>query len=133
VKLWIDECLSPTLVERANRRGYWATCNRDRDLLGVSDRVLHKRVLEEEAVFVTNDEADFVALYRRVDLHTGLLILPQAEKREALWPLLDAALDYIERQAKASAESAAEWMLNKRVEVDPRGAPMHDDLSDTGS
>lgn len=133
MKLWIDECLSPTLVERANRRGYWATCNRDRDLLGVSDRVLHKRVLEEEAVFVTNDEADFVALYRRVDLHTGLLILPQAEKREALWPLLDAALDYIERQAKASAESAAEWMLNKRVEVDPRGAPMHDDLSDTGS
>jgi predicted nuclease of predicted toxin-antitoxin system len=133
VKLWIDECLSPILVERANRRGYWATCNRDRDLLGVSDRVLHKRVLEEEAVLVTNDEADFVALYRRVDLHTGLLILPQAEKREALWPLLDAALDYIERQTKASAESAAEWMLNKRVEVDSHGIPTHDDLPGTGS
>ena len=33
MKLWIDECLSPTLVEQANRRGYWATCNRNRDLL----------------------------------------------------------------------------------------------------
>lgn len=128
VKLWIDECLSPTLVERANRRGYWATCNRDRDLLGVRDDALHKIVIDEEAVFVTNDEADFVALYRRVDLHTGLLILPQAEKREALWPLLDAALDYIERQGKAAAETAAEWMLNKRVEIDPSSAVTHDDL-----
>jgi predicted nuclease of predicted toxin-antitoxin system len=128
VKLWIDECLSPTLVERANRRGYWATCNRDRDLLGVRDDVLHKIAIAEEAVFVTNNEADFVALYRRVDLHTGLLILPQTETREALWPLLDTALDYIERQAKAAAETAAEWMLNRRVEIDPSGTATHEDL-----
>lgn len=67
MKLWIDEYLSPTLVERANRRGYWATCNRDRDLLGVRDQILHRIVIDEEAVFVTNDEADFVALYGRVD------------------------------------------------------------------
>jgi predicted nuclease of predicted toxin-antitoxin system len=62
VKLWIDECLSPTLVKRANRRGYWATCNRDRDLLGASDSALHEIVIEEEAVFVTNNESDFVVL-----------------------------------------------------------------------
>jgi predicted nuclease of predicted toxin-antitoxin system len=132
VKLWIDECLSPTLVERANRRGYWATCNRDRDLLGVRDDALHKIVIDEEAVFVTNNEADFVALYRRVDLHTGLLILPQTQKREALWPLLDAALDYIEQEAQAADEAAAEWMLNKRVEIDPTGTATHDDLPDAG-
>lgn len=132
MKLWIDECLSPTLVERANRRGYWATCNRDRDLLGVRDDALHKIVIGEEAVFVTNNEADFVALYRRVDLHTGLLILPQTQKREGLWPLLDAALDYIERQAKAVAETAAEWMLNRRVEIDPSGTATHEDLPAAG-
>jgi predicted nuclease of predicted toxin-antitoxin system len=132
VKLWIDECLSPTLVERANRRGYWATCNRDRDLLGARDDTLHRIVIDEEAVFVTNNEADFVALYRQVDLHTGLLILPQAETREALWPLLDAALDHIEQQAKATAETAAEWMFNKRVEIDPTGKTTHDDLPDAG-
>lgn len=132
MKLWIDECLSPTLVERVNHRGYWATCNRDRDLLGASDKALHKRVIDEEAVFVTNDEADFVALYRQVDLHTGLLILPQAEKREALWPLLDTALGYIERQAKAAAETTAEWMLNKRVDIDPSGTATHEDLPDAG-
>lgn len=128
MKLWIDECLSPTLVERANRRGYWATCNRDRDLLGVADKNLHELVIEEEAVFVTNDEADFVALYQRVDLHTGLLILPQTDRREALWPLLDAVLDYIERKADAANEATAEWMLNKRVEIDLSGNATHDDL-----
>lgn len=128
MKLWFDECLSPTLVERANRRGYWATCNRDRDLLGVHDQILHKIVIDEEAVFVTNDEADFVALYGRVDLHTGLLILPQVPTREALWPLLDAALDYVEQKADAADETAAEWMLNKRVDVSPSGKATHDNL-----
>jgi predicted nuclease of predicted toxin-antitoxin system len=128
VKLWIDECLSPTLVARANRRGYWATCNRDRDLLGIADKNLHELVIDEEAVFVTNDEADFVALYKRVDLHTGLLILPQTDKRESLWRLLDVALDYIEQKTRAADETAAEWMLNKRIEVDQDGEATHNDL-----
>jgi predicted nuclease of predicted toxin-antitoxin system len=128
VKLWIDECLSPTLVARANRRGYWATCNRDRDLLGVTDKALHELVIDEEAVFVTNDEADFVALYRRVDLHTGLLILPQTNRREAVWLLFDAALDYIERTAKTEGETPSEWMINKRVEIAIDGKARHSDL-----
>jgi hypothetical protein len=128
VKLWIDECLSPTLVEQANRRGYWATCNRDRDLLGVTDDVLHRIVIEEEAVFVTNDEADFVALYQEVDLHTGLLILQQTGGREALRHSLEVGLDHIERQATGAAEPPAEWMINRRVQVGPDGAPTHGDL-----
>ena len=128
MKLWIDECLSPTLAERANRRGYWATCNRDRDLLGASDAVLHEIVIGEEAVFVTNNESDFVALCQEVDLHAGLLILPQTDRREAQWPLIDAALDYIGEKAKAADESAADWMLNRQVEVDSGGAVKHGDL-----
>ena len=128
MRLWIDECLSPTLVERANRRGYWATCNRDRGLLGIRDERLHEIVIEEEAVFATNNEADFAVLYRKVDLHTGLLILPQGDNRVAQWPLLDAALNYIEEQAEASSETAEEWMLNKRVEVGSEGAVGHEDL-----
>lgn len=128
MKLWVDECLTPTLVAQANGRGYWATCNRDRNLLGVADRDLHELVIDEEAVFVTNDEADFVALYQRVDLHTGLLILPQTDRREALWPLLDAGLNYIEREADAADETAGEWMLNKRVVVNPIGKATYDEL-----
>lgn len=128
MKLWIDECLSPSLVERANRRGHWATCNRDRGLLGISDEALHKIAIDEEAVFVTNNQADFVVLCRRIDLHTGLLVLPQTNNREAQWPLLDAALDYIERQAEVATETAAEWMLNKHVETALDGTTRHGDL-----
>lgn len=116
------------LVARANRRGYWATCNRDRDLLGIADKTLHDLVIDEEAVFVTNNEVDFVALYRQVDLQPGLLILPQTNRREAVWPLLDAALDYIERAAKARSETPTEWMVNKRVEIGVDGKAIHSDL-----
>lgn len=48
--------------------------------------------------------------------------------REALWPLLDGALDYIEQEAIATGETAAEWMLNKRVDVSPSGEATHNDL-----
>lgn len=128
MKLWFDECLTPTLVQKANERGYWATCNRDRDLLGIPDAELHPLVIEEEAVFVTNNESDFVILSRKVDLHTGLVILPQVERREAAWPLLDVVLDYIEERAGGSAEPAADWMLNKFVEVEADGSVGHKDL-----
>lgn len=128
MKLWVDECLTPTLVQKANARGYWATCNRDRDLLGISDAELHPLVIDEEATFVTNNESDFVSLSRRVDLHTGLLILPQVESRQALWPLFAAALDYIEMRAEAAEEPPGDWMLNRRVEVRADGTVMHADL-----
>jgi len=58
--------------------------------------------------------------------------LPQAEGREALWPLLDAALAYIERQAKADDETPGEWMLNKRVELKLNGSTRHVDLPNAG-
>ena len=63
--------------------------------------------------------------HQEVDLHTGLLILPQTDRREGQWPPIDAALDYIEERAKAAGEPAADWMLNRQVEVDPDGAVKH--------
>ncbi len=89
------------------------------------DPQLHPLVIHEEAVFVTNNESDFVSLSRSVDLHTGLLILPQTASREEAWPLLDVALDYIEEQAREAGEEASDWMLNKLVEVDEGGSARH--------
>lgn len=125
MRLWVDECLSPTLVQRAAARGYEATCNRDRGLLGARDQNLHAIVIAEEAIFATNNEVDFVALCQGVELHTGLLILPQTDRRERQGPLLEAALDYIEQQAAARGESPADWMINKHVEVDVDGLVSH--------
>lgn len=128
MKLWIDECLSPTLVERANQRGLWATCNRDRNLLGELDEKLYPVVLEEEAVFVTNNEADFLSLGRGAGLHSGLVVLPQGHRRETQWLLLDNAVDHIEAQAEAHDETPADWMVNRYVEVDLEGSVSHRDL-----
>lgn len=128
MKLWIDECLSPTLVERANQRGLWATCNRDRNLLGELDEKLYPIVLDEEAVFVTNNEADFLSLGREAGLHSGLIVLPQGGRRATQSLLLDAAIDHIEAQAKAHDEAPADWMVNKYVEVDPEESVAHRDL-----
>lgn len=128
MKLWIDECLSPTLVRKANERGYWATCNRDRGLLGALDENLHRIVLDEEAVFVTNNEADFVTLAGRAYLHSGLVVMPQTDTRDAQWPLLDAALDHIETHAASASEMPADWMVNRYVEVDPEGSTADDAL-----
>jgi predicted nuclease of predicted toxin-antitoxin system len=128
LKLWIDECLSPTLVKRANRRGFWATCNRDRDLLGELDEKLYPLVLDEEAVFVTNNESDFLSLAREIGLHSGLVVLPQGPRRETQWLLLDKAIDHIEAHAEAHDEAPTDWMVNRYVEIDPEGVAWHRDL-----
>lgn len=128
MKLWFDECLSPTLVERANQRGLWATCNRDRKLLGELDERLYPIVLDEGAVFVTNNEADFQSLGRQAGLHSGLIVLPQGNRREAQWLLLDKAIDYVAAQAQAHHELPTDWMINKYVEVGLDGCVAHRDL-----
>lgn len=54
MRLWIDECLSPTLVKAARRR-YEATCNEYRGLLRATDAVLYEIISREGWVFVTNN------------------------------------------------------------------------------
>ena len=125
MRIWIDECLSPTLVKRANERGLWATCNRDRDLLGALDENLYPVVLGEQTVFVTNNESDFLVLGREAGLHSGLVVLPQGDRREAQWLLLDAAIDHIEECARAADEAPGDWMVNRYVEVDLQGSVVH--------
>ena len=55
MKLWFDEDLSPTLVQVANERGFEATCNRDRGLLGATDAELRAIVQAEGFVLVTDN------------------------------------------------------------------------------
>lgn len=128
MRIWIDECLTPTLVGQANRRGYWATCNRDRGLLGALDEILHPLVIGEDCVFFTSNESDFIKLCKSADLHPGLVTMPATDSREAQWPLFDVALDYVERNAAAEGEEPAEWMVNKRVEVTDAGQVKHEYL-----
>lgn len=114
MRLWIDECLSPTLVQAARRR-YEATCNDYRGLLRAADTVLYAVVSAEEWVFVTNNHRDFRSLTARAGRHFGLVLLPQRFRSEQP-PMLEGILDYIERCSANAGLHPAVWMVNRVVE-----------------
>lgn len=101
MKLWIDECLSPTLVGVSQGR-YETTCNHYRGKLGAKDADLYAVVTEEEFVFVTNNERDFVSLTKHTDVHPGLVILPMGT-REQQKLTYAAAVAHIERCGASDA------------------------------
>lgn len=118
MRLWIDECLSPTLVGVAQRR-YEATCNEYRGLLHAKDPVLYAVVSQEEWVFVTNNERDFRALTARERLHSGLILLPQRVAADQRL-MLEAVLDYIGLHSAKADMLAAAWMTNRVVEYNDK-------------
>jgi predicted nuclease of predicted toxin-antitoxin system len=121
MKLWIDEDLSPALVEVAHRRGLDAACNRDRGLLGGSDVEVLRRCIAEDRTLVTNNFGDFRRLCETHPIHPGLVVLPTVT-RDAQKRLLDIALDHIERQAtRYGATDSAEFMINRVVELNEEG------------
>jgi predicted nuclease of predicted toxin-antitoxin system len=114
VRLWVDECLSPSLVGVAQQR-YEATCNAHRGLLGAKDPALYEIVSKQDWVLVTNNERDFRVLTERGGLHCGLIVLPQRDHAEQP-SILEAVLDYIDLHAAEADLSAAAWMTNRVVE-----------------
>jgi predicted nuclease of predicted toxin-antitoxin system len=121
MRLWIDEDLSPSLVDVAHRHGLDATCNRDRALLGGSDADVMHRCLEEDRTLVTNNYGDFRRLCESQTAHPGLIVLP-TPSREKQQQLLDLALAHVEQQAKATgAADPGEFMINRVVEVEEDG------------
>lgn len=114
MRLWIDECLSPTLDAVAQRR-YEATCNAYRGLLHAKDRVLYTVISDEEWVLVTNDERHFRTLTAQDELHSGLILLPQRARADQ--PLmLEAVLEYIDLHCREAGRLPATWMTNRVVE-----------------
>ncbi len=118
MKLWVDECLSPTPVAVAQRR-YEATCNQYRRLLHAKDARLYAVISEEEWVLVTNDARDFRTLAGGQELHAGLIVLPQRLRADQA-RMLEAVLDHIERQSAAAGVPPAAWMTNRVVEYHRR-------------
>jgi predicted nuclease of predicted toxin-antitoxin system len=121
MKLWVDEDLSPSLVDVAHRHGVDATCNRDRALLGRSDLDVRRHCMDEDRTLVTNNYGDFRQLYETNSVHPGLIVLPTSRRRRQEQQL-GIALAYIERLAKLSgAADPGEFMINRVVEVDEEG------------
>lgn len=70
--------MTPTLQDLAHARGYEATSNRQRGMLTVLDPDLYPVVVDEDWVFITNNEKDFRRLARSAGLHPGIVIVPQS-------------------------------------------------------
>lgn len=122
MKLWIDEDLSPSLVDVAHRCGLDATCNRDRALLGRSDAEVLRHCIDEDRTLVTNNLGDFRRLCERRAVHPGLIVLP-TPSREEQQQLLGIALAYIEEQTTLrTAADRGEFMINRVVEVSETGS-----------
>ncbi len=113
MRLWIDECLSPTLVDVARRR-YEATCNKHRGLLNARDEALYAVISQEEWVLVTDDD-DFLGLAVRAGLHSGLILIPQRIRSDQP-PMLEAVLDHIDMHSSNLGMPAVAWMTNRVVE-----------------
>jgi predicted nuclease of predicted toxin-antitoxin system len=120
VRLFIDENLSPRLVSVGHDRGYDVTCARDRNLLGRADREILNLCVAEDRVCVTNNADDFRELVGSVELHAGLIVLPNVA-RDRQFQLLDAALAFIEREAADGGQEPRDLMVNHVVELDPAG------------
>jgi len=93
----IDECLSPDLVQVAIDAGFECTCVRDRGLLGARDDFLMKFLLKEDFTLVTENAADFRALFGVQELHPGLICLGSEKRmdRETQRELFQVALKEI--------------------------------------
>lgn len=68
-------------------------------------------------MLVTNNEADFRALTKRGELHSGLilLLLPQRTRADQTL-MLEAVLDYIDLRCREAGTPPAAWMTNRVVE-----------------
>lgn len=75
LKFLIDECLHTSLVQVAHASGYVADHVNYLSLGGLKDWQLLPVIREREYTFVTNNGADFLALFGKEPLHPGIIII----------------------------------------------------------
>ncbi|MER8929472.1 DUF5615 family PIN-like protein [Mesorhizobium sp. M0902] len=74
MKFLIDECLSPELAKLARERGFPESSHvRWLGLAGAKDHMVTRRAVDDGYVLVTHNTTDFRGLYRREELHVGLV------------------------------------------------------------
>ncbi len=124
LRLLIDECLSPDLVDLAVAAGHVeSTCLRDRGLLGTQDWTLMKHALAEDFTLVTVNAQDFRGsgqdapggLYANTELHAGLICLNSARQMD-----LSAQRELFEIALKELSELPD--LINQVLEVIEEGS-----------
>ena len=95
MKWLIDECLHVSLVALAHGRGQVADHVNYLGLGSSKDWELMEIVIERDYTFVTNNQFDFLTLYKKEAFHAGLVVIvpnvTPARQRE----LFNAVLDHV--------------------------------------
>jgi len=72
----IDECLSQELADQARERGYFAlAASRMWRLRKRDDYRVARYALARDLILVTNDRYDFEAIYKRLEIHPGIVFI----------------------------------------------------------
>ena len=117
VKLFIDECLSPTLARLLNESGeHDAIHPLDVGRRGERDDIVIERCIVEDRVIVTENARDFRVLLGKVDLHPGLIILPAID-RAGTWQMLRQVIDFLTARG-----DPMKIMVNHVAEIDLSGS-----------
>lgn len=80
IQFLVDECLSPKLVEVANRAGYIAHHVQYRQWQSKADQALLAFIRAEDLTIVTNNWKDFEPMLRREEVHPGAVVLPHVPR-----------------------------------------------------
>jgi predicted nuclease of predicted toxin-antitoxin system len=95
MKFLIDECLHTSLVTLAHDAGHACEHVNFLGLGGQKDWQLMTRIRRKDYTFVTNNRADFTALYAKEELHAGLVIILPNVTPSLQRELFRAALSHI--------------------------------------
>lgn len=117
MRLFIDECLSPSLATELNETGeHDARAPLHYGRRGEADHVVLRRCIEEDLVIVTENARDFRALVGAEEIHPGLIILPCAG-RAASAALLAGAIAFLQEHGDPQ-----DVMVNHVLEVAEDGS-----------
>lgn len=116
MRFFIDENLSPSLVQICQEAGYEATSVRDRGMLNATDRQVSELCFEEDRILVINNAVDFLDLAEESGIHPGLVFVPLGSGAETRTSMR-MAIEEIERFAAEATEEPESLMVNSVLEV----------------
>lgn len=123
MRLFIDECLSPSIADYLNNTGlHEARHPLHYGGRGEPDHVVLERCIAADLVIVTENARDFQALIANAEIHPGLIILPCVSRTRSR-QLLDAAIAYLHQQGVPD-----DLMVNRVLEVAENGTCTLTDL-----
>lgn len=118
MRLFIDECISPRMVDAVFELGHYAEHPRNMGALRALDHEVLERCLDRDLIIVTHNARDFRKLVGRTDLHPGLIILEEGELEVSLH-LIKGVIEHL--MAVSGDEGPDAYMVNRVIEIDLAG------------